>query len=73
MPCHAARSYASRLKKKNEHSGKAKQRLVDSVERRAYVVWKRAKDRAKQRGLLFELTKDFIFLFPLPLFSLFYL
>ena len=60
MPCHAARSYASRIKKKNEYAGKAKQRLVDSVERRAYVVWKRAKDRAKKRGLLFELEKDFV-------------
>jgi hypothetical protein len=58
MPCHAARSYASRLKKKDEHVGKARQRLVDSVDRRAYVVWKRAKDRAKKRGLVFELTKD---------------
>jgi hypothetical protein len=60
MPCHAARSYASRLKKEAVHVGKARQRLVDSVERRAYVVWKRAKDRAKKRGLVFELTKDFV-------------
>jgi hypothetical protein len=60
MPCHAARSYASRLKKKDEHVGKAKQRLVDSIERRAYVVWKRAKDRAKKRNLVFELTKNFV-------------
>jgi hypothetical protein len=60
MPCHAARSYASRLKNKAKHSEKAKQRLVDSIERRAYVVWKRAKDRAKKRGLDFELTKNFV-------------
>jgi hypothetical protein len=60
MPCHAARSYTSRLKKKEEHVGKARQRLVDSLERRAYVVWKRAKDRAKNKGLVFELTKDFV-------------
>jgi hypothetical protein len=60
MPCHAARSYASRLKNKKTHTGKARQRLVDSVERRAYVVWKRAKDRAKKRGLAFEITKDFV-------------
>ena len=60
MPCHAARSYASRLKKKDEHVGKARQRLVDSLERRAYVIWKRAKDRAKNKGLMFELTKGFV-------------
>ena len=60
MPCHAANSYASRIKKKTEHVGKARQRLVDSVERRAYVVWKRAKDRAKKRGLDFSITKDFV-------------
>jgi hypothetical protein len=60
MPCHAARSYASRLRKKDEHVGKARQRLVDSLERRAYVIWKRAKDRAKKRSLVFELTKDFV-------------
>jgi hypothetical protein len=59
-PCHIAGNYASRLKKKSEHVEKAKQRLVDSIERRAYVVWKRAKDRAKKRGLAFELTKEFV-------------
>ena len=60
MPCHAARSYASRLKKKAEHVGKARQRLVESTERRAYVVWRRAKDRAKKRGLVFTITKDYV-------------
>ena len=60
MPCHAARSYASRVKKKTAHAGKVRQRLVESTERRAYVVWKRAKDRAKKRGLAFTLTKDFV-------------
>ena len=58
MPCHAKRSYASRLKKKSEHAGRAKQRLVESIDRRAYVVWKRAKDRAAKRGIDFCLAKD---------------
>lgn len=57
MPCHAKRSYASRVKKKTEHAAKAKQRLVDSIERRAYVVWKRAKDRAAKRSIAFTLSK----------------
>lgn len=58
MPCHAARSYASRLKKKTEHVGKARQRLVESFDRRAYVVWKRAKDRAAKRSIEFSLAKE---------------
>jgi hypothetical protein len=60
MPCHAARSYASRLKRKDAHAEKVKQRLTVSIERRAYAVWKRAKDRATKRGLEFSLPQDLV-------------
>ena len=58
MPCHAARSYASRVKNKATHADKVRQRLEASIERRAYVVWKRAKDRAAKRSIVFDLPQE---------------
>lgn len=60
MPCHAARSYASRVKNKASRAETVRQRLEVSVERRAYVVWKRAKDRANKRGLVFSLPQEVV-------------
>jgi hypothetical protein len=59
-PCRSAISYNSRKKRTEEYSAKVKEKHEIDIDARAYLIWKRAKDRASKNNLDFNITRSHV-------------
>ena len=57
-PCHSSTSYKSRKKRANEYRSQVKSKNEINEESRGYLLWKRAKDRAKKHNLEFNISRN---------------
>ena len=57
-PCRTKVSYNSRKKRQSAYNFQVKQKNEIDYDSRAYLVWKRAKDRAQKRNLEFNITRS---------------
>jgi hypothetical protein len=57
-PCHSKQSYESRKKRRSGYLEQLRNKAQTDINRRAYLLWRRAKDRASKRGLSFSITRD---------------
>lgn len=57
-PCHSKQSYESRKKRRKGYLEQLRDKAQVDVVRRAYLMWRRAKDRAKKRNLEFSITRE---------------
>ena len=57
-PCHSASSYASRKKRTKAYNAAIRDKSQSDINTRAYLMWSRARGRAKKYGCEFSISRE---------------